>query len=82
MADQFLGVLEQVDAMGVDRIPLILGRSEQRHFQSGTPLRQTELVKIIVSVRTRTVHGIEMPGASMVSPRVVHKAKAELPPSK
>jgi hypothetical protein len=87
MADQFLGVLKQLDAIGVDRIHLILAAQNSVVFNLARRYDKRNLPRVTVyqferGQSPRYPWGIEMPVASVATPRVVHTAKAEPPFSK
>lgn len=83
MADQFFGVLKQLDAMGVDRIHLILAAQNSVVFNLGRRYDRRNLPKITVyqferGQDPRYPWGVEMPVAGAAAARVVHVSRVEM----
>ncbi|RWJ00141.1 SAVED domain-containing protein [Mesorhizobium sp.] len=81
LADQFLGILKQLDAMGVDRIHLVLAAQNSVVFNLARRYDKRNLPKLIVyqyerAQEARYPWGIEMPVAGAPAARVVHLARA------
>ena len=83
MADQLFGVLKQLDAMGIDRIHLILAAQNSVVFNFGRRYDRRNLPKITVyqferGQDPRYPWGVEMPVAGATAARVVHVTRAEM----
>lgn len=81
MADQFLGVLKQLDAMGVERIHLVLAAQNSVAFNLGRRYDKRNLPKVTVyqferDHDVRYPWGVEMPVAG-ASARVVHAGRVQ-----
>lgn len=79
MADQFLGVVKQLDAQGVKRIHLVLAAQNSVVFNLGRRYDRRNLPKLTVyqferGQDPRYPWGVEMPVAGVEVARVVHEA--------
>ncbi|PWJ91166.1 hypothetical protein C8D77_104513 [Mesorhizobium loti] len=82
LADQFLGVLKQLDAAGVERIHLVLAAQNSAVFNLARRYDKRNLPNLVVYQFERAQNpkypwGIEMPVAGVVTARVVHGIVSE-----
>jgi len=84
LADQFLGVLKKLDALGVNQIHLVLAAQNSVAFNFGRRYDKRNLPKVTVyqferSQDPRYPWGVEMPVAGVSNPRIISTARESKP---
>lgn len=83
MVDQFLGVVKQLDALGVDQIHLVLAAQNSVVFNFGRRYDRRNLPKLTVyqferALEPRYPWGVAMPVAGAAASHVVHTVRTEM----